>query len=312
MYQTSYKYNSDILDRLQRRMFKRAHPAEPLLPPTERETKLIEELRAKMLALPLVRPEDAPSGPERMWTEYKNELREDVANKDPREFLKWYIVDMTMGASLRRRNYLWLAKLSFWSVWREKIANMSHLYLYPYFKFPQTDGTTLSHAYHLAQLKERLGKEVTDVDLIVDFGGGFGSMCALTHAMGFTGKYIIFDWPEFLLLQEFYLKLQGVDTTNIKFVSTFPDLRKEVGDKRGLLIATWSISETGENFRNEFFKNINPEYYIIGYQQSVAEVDNHEYFRKFADNRPNTFWEDFPIYNLPGEGNRYLLGRPNN
>jgi hypothetical protein len=217
---------------------------------------------------------------------------------------------MNMGASLRRRPFLELLQMPFWKGWAQKITARPLIYHYPYFKFKKTDGTTLSHAYHLAQLRSRLNVNVEEMDFIVEFGGGYGSMCALAYSLGFKGKYVIYDWPELILLQEFYLKLQGFDTSTIAFVSDMQSLTEAVGNKRGLFIATWSLSESPIMLRTEFMKHINPDYYLFGYQRSFGEVNDHDYFVKFREERKDTQWVDIPIYNLPGVGNRYLLGRP--
>lgn len=304
----SYKNNPDILDRIQRRIFQYKQKDTPLQPPTAREVELIQNLQTRIEKLPIEIPNSSTPGPERMWINYKNELRTKILTEDPRNFLKWNVVANTMAGTLPRRDYLILAKLPFWKDWGKAIATLPLINQCPYFKFPQIDGTTLAHVYHLAQLKLHLNKEVSDMDLIIDFGGGYGTMCAAVFALGFKGEYTIFDWPEFLLLQEFYLKLHDIDTSKIKFISTLPELKKEIGERKGLLIATWSISETSEEFRNEFFRTINPKYYIIAYQRSVWGVNNHVYFQKFANEHPGIAWKDFPIFNLPGDGNRYLLG----
>lgn len=36
-------------------------------------------------------------------------------------------------------------------------------------------------------------------------------MCRLTHNLGFKGKYIVFDLPEFFILQRFYFGVIGLE-----------------------------------------------------------------------------------------------------
>jgi hypothetical protein len=57
----------------------------------------------------------------------------------------------------------------------------------------------------------RLGSCLHDADCIVEFGGGFGSMCRLIGALGFRGRYVIFDLPPVLALQRYYLGLHGIE-----------------------------------------------------------------------------------------------------
>ena len=48
-------------------------------------------------------------------------------------------------------------------------------------------------------------------DVIVEFGGGYGSMCRLVRKLGFKGRYVIFDLRPILALQKYYLGLHGVE-----------------------------------------------------------------------------------------------------
>ncbi len=154
--------------------------------------------------------------------------------------------------------------------------------------------------YHLDQFKDKL----ICLDNIIEFGGGFGAMCRVVYEQGFKGQYTIFDLPEFLLLQEFYLKLHNVDISNIFFVSDI----KNVGTQDGLLIATWSLSEVGLALRMKFLSAINPQYFLIAYQPSFGGIDNSKYFKNLAANYPSLEWADMPIEIFPN--NRYLFGFP--
>jgi len=310
MFWISYKNNPDILEKIERKIFQLTQRKRSLAALTTKEMELIQNLRARIEELPMTLPNPSTPAPERGWMNVKNELRTKILTEDPRNFLKWEIVSTNMVGSLPRRDYLTLQNMPFWQNWSKKIATLSPIHQYPYFKFPHTDGTTLLHLYHLAQFKAQCDREVSEMDLIIEFGGGYGAMCATAFTLGFKGKYILFDWPEFLLLQEFYLKLRDIDTSKIKFTSILSSLKKTVEGKKEkvLLIATWSLSETSEEFRNEFLGAVNPQYYIMAYQRSFAGIDNHNYFRKFATLRPDITWKDFPMLNLPGDGNRYLFG----
>ncbi len=304
----SLQQNPDVLERIERKIFEHKHKDIPLPPPTPHEIALIRALRTKMETLAIEVPTPSTPGPETMWIKYKNGLREKILTEDPRNFYKWDVVVRTMGATLSRRNYIKLSAFPFWKEWSVALKALPPIYQHPYFKYPHTDGTTLFNVYHLAQLKKYINREVTDVDCIIDFGGGYGSMCAAANALGFEGRYILFDWPEFLLLQEFYLKLHNVDTSRIQFISTLPELKQAIAGKRGLLIATWSLSEVSEEFREKFLSVINPSDYLIGHQRSVREANNDAYFKTLTKKHPNIIWKDFSIFDLTGVGNRYLLG----
>ena len=64
----------------------------------------------------------------------------------------------------------------------------------------------IHHAYHLAQFEEKTRTQVHEIDFVLEFGGGYGSMCRLFYNLGFRGRYVIFDLPSFSALQIYYLK----------------------------------------------------------------------------------------------------------
>lgn len=303
------KSDPDMLDTFLQWIYEKRQKRIVLNVPTPKEKDLINWLREKVHALPPLVPGPDTPGPERMWMGYKNKLREHLRTKDPREFLTWSEVVGTMNAKLRRRNWSRLKRFSFWGEWARRFVVSQTKNQYPSRFFTKADGAVMQQVYHLGQLRHELGTDVKDLDLIVEFGGGFGAMFLAARGLGFKGEYVLFDWAEFLLLQEFYFKWHGVDTSNIKFVSTFAELKAVVGDKQGLLIGLWSISETGEALRDELFKTFNASDFLIGYQPQVAEVDNYEYFTGFAKSRSDIEWRDTPSPNLPGGDNHWLMGK---
>ena len=58
---------------------------------------------------------------------------------------------------------------------------------------------------HLALFEETTGSKIDTLELIFEFGGGYGSMCRLAHNLGFNQAYIIFDLQPFSALQNYYL-----------------------------------------------------------------------------------------------------------
>ena len=67
----------------------------PLSLPTEREKKLVDELKTTFLNLTCLDTTDCvPS--EKLWLDNIKRLRELVLNDDPREFLRWDIIKQEM------------------------------------------------------------------------------------------------------------------------------------------------------------------------------------------------------------------------
>ena len=80
-----------------------------------------------------------------------------------------------------------------------------------------------------------------EIDVIYDVGGGYGNMCRIIKEMGYTGDYILIDFPELHEIQKFYLENLGLKVSmNIDY-QTLDNNLKPKGNS--LLIATHSINE---------------------------------------------------------------------
>ena len=60
---------------------------------------------------------------------------------------------------------------------------------------------------------------------ILEIGGGYGNFCRLLMKRGFAGSYVIYDLPEFLQLQEWYLgrTLAPDERKQVTFTTSLPD-----------------------------------------------------------------------------------------
>lgn len=69
----------------------------------------------------------------------------------------------------------------------------------------------LQHATHANMFVLGLGVEpdMSNVDQIVEFGGGTGDMAALTLDMGFKGAYLVYDMSPMSVLQMYWLRYSG-------------------------------------------------------------------------------------------------------
>jgi len=101
---------------------------------------------------------------------------------------------------------------------------------------------------------EKNAKVFKDVEEIFEFGGGHGRICRMIYDRGFKGKYTIFDFPELIELQKFYLK----SYTNVKYISD-SDLLKDPCEN-SLFISMSAIEESPKDIQNimfNFAKNFN-------------------------------------------------------
>lgn len=294
----------------------------PMLPPTSREIQLVEELRGNFRNL----PEAIPAGPSEIaksWTEHLRRLRHLVLNEDPREFLRWEVIRYTMFLAnsvcgvkeifhLRRNNWK--------SRWEPAIQESSAGRPVPFYLYPKSSGNLIHHAYHLSQLEDRTGIRMERMGLLVEFGGGYGGMCRLVHNLGFKGKYLIFDLPEFSALQKYFLKSIGVPVLDSAALDSAPsgagnvtdleDLRRILasrGTTPAAFIATWSLSETPIALRRPILELLAGfDVFLLAYQEIFESIDNLKFFAEWKASLPGVEWQDFPNTLIPG--NRYLFG----
>lgn len=296
-------------------------PAEP----TASEMKFISELRSRFLEFPVLKTDTClPS--EKEWFDNINVLRDKVLVEDPRNFLRWDVIKRTM--LVENSNYVnkeleFIKGLPDWKErWRHAIKETGVGAPIPYWRYPESSENLIHHAYHVAKFENINAQSIHGTDFIFEFGGGYGSLCRLLFNVGFTGKYVIFDFPAFSALQRFFLNSVGIEVfpaelfsekqKGVFCVSDMEQLKAILHSaqetKNSMFIATWSISETSVGFRSTIlpllasFRNI-----LIGYQERFGEVDNIGYFEQFRESREDIVWNNSAIAHVPG--NYYLMGK---
>lgn len=256
------------------------------------------------------------------WDNNITELVENINYSDPRRFLQWNVIRKTMFAA---NTPYTVNELTFliednWNIWKSATEEVRIGDPDPSIFYPKSSGTLIHHAYHLAQLENHLELDITDIDYVLEFGGGYGSMCRLFHNLGFKGQYIIFDLPVFSALQEFYLKNIGInakyganeDANGVsclfKTEAVREVLRNKKSKKKSIFIATWSISEAPIYIRNTFLSMVgNFDVFLIAYQKQFEEIDNSNYFSAWKDSLKNYLWYHHEIRHLLN--NFYLFGK---
>jgi hypothetical protein len=190
----------------------------------------------------------------------------------------------------------------------------------PFWALPWSSGNLIHHAYHLAQFETRTGCAPERFGAVIEFGGGYGSMCRLFHQLGFAGRYVIHDLPEFSALQAYYLGSLGlpvVDTDRaeppglgIALAADPAALERAlrwVDPERALFVATWSLSETSARVREAIMPIVGRcAGVLIAYWRTFEEIDNHEFFSRWVAQHPGFTWCQRPILTLPGHF--YLFG----
>lgn len=147
-------------------------------------------------------------------------------------------------------------------------------------------------------------KLLKDMCSVVEIGAGYGDMCSVVHALGFKGEYTIVDIPETQPIQEFYLGKQGITPK-----WSFEDDNVTHAD---LVIATWSLSETPVEYRNQLMPKIDKSknWLILAQSEVFGQKVNDDYF--------NNFFADKEVEKIPlisngldvwDGGNTYYVAR---
>jgi hypothetical protein len=228
-------------------------------------------------------------------------------------FLTWDVIAKTMFVPFARYTTIELAFLQHrldWNRWRSAIRECRAGLPFPYLPYPLSSANAIHHAYHLCLFEERTGFQTHKFRTICEFGGGYGSMCRIARRLGFAGQYLIFDLPEFSALQRYYLGSVGSDVVAI---SDSNELAFTVARCEGpsLFIATWSLSESPANLRQQILRSVSDfDCFLIAYQNRFGDEDNQAFFRGLPSKMQDTSWETRPLAHLPG--NNYLYGLKTN
>jgi hypothetical protein len=294
-------------------------------PPTQREQELIDELRSAFANSPHALT-DSKSKAANGWAQFQESLRSLVVSRDPRGFLSWDVVSRTMFlvfSSYAIRELAHLKRRKDWNARWKCVLQESRVGRPPRFLFyPRSSANLIHDAYNLCAFEEITGLVPERFHNILEFGGGYGSMCRLLFNLGFDGRYVIYDLPPFSNLQSYYLNSLGIPVLSgksfapsekgVALVTTEEDLllsAESFTKQESLFIAAWSISETSMDVRRQFLSHAAEcDAFLIAYQRQFGEVDNCRFFATWQEETSDTIeWRKIPIRHIPG-GHHYLFG----
>lgn len=297
----------------------------PLQIPTQKEQALIDELRSAFATMPSI-----SSSPESeaacLWAQFQETLRNRILTQDPREFLSWDVITRTMFlafSSYAVKELAYLRRRKDWnSRWSPAIRESKVGRPAPFLLYPRTSANLIHDAYTLCSFEENTGVAIDQIQRVLEFGGGYGSMCRLFFNFGFHGRYIIYDLPPFSSLQSYFLRSLAIPVVtggscpgNEKravLVSTENDLLPHAhldSDQKSLFIAAWSISETPLGVRRMFLPHVAGfDAFLIAFQTQFGEMDNCRFFDQWQEETSDTIhWQRLLIPQIRG-GHHYLFG----
>lgn len=235
------------------------------------------------------------SGP---WIYNRRILTDLILYGDISNFLNWEMIRRTMNIEDPSDNvFEYLQALPDWDMWKEAIKELPIGRPKPYKNYLASGGNIILQAYRLAMFISKTGCDFKNLDVIIEFGGGYGCACRLAYRLGFTGKYILYDFPEFLALQEYYLIATEIYPQNkIILLSDIYDFQKQIKDIencKSLFTAYFSISESPPILRDMVLPKIakSIDYISIWYKDKWNEYDNIDCFSKWMEDNPNYIWE---------------------
>ncbi len=171
-----------------------------------------------------------------------------------------------------------------------------------------TSGNNIHHLYHLIKFFKETGTKSSDINTIVEVGGGYGNMAKIYKKMNIESTYIIIDIPIFSYIQAVYLKtIYGKEAVHIVhnndiyvkkgYINIIPldkkilDLIDKVISNVDLFISTWALSESNEVMQN-YIKNtdyFNAKYLLMAYQKSNDSFADAENVKNIAENYETIF-----------------------
>jgi hypothetical protein len=244
-----------------------------------------------------------PEPPHNSWDRHRYELRKHIRTGDMHSFLRWSTITATMfvgnfsKTQAEMRDLLGANKDWARVVSENWVGNPE-----PMIAWPFTSGNMVHQAYHLSRMFSD-GSGVAKVKSVVEFGGGYGAMRYLFNRLGCSGRYTIYDLPEFSLLQQYYLEKLDLPTV-FRWVENeqFADPR----DETDLLIALYSLSEVSDSLRQSFIERINPRRLLIAHQDAFISKNLAGDFRALCYAMIDYEWTF--IENQYFHGHWYILG----
>ena len=232
---------------------------------------------------------------ENSWNRYREVLQVKLKG-DLRDFLSWNFIRHTMYHEAKKEEVQAVHQSELWQRFPVRPSS-----------FEPSAGNLIHHYYSILQLESR-GFQLDTANFIFEFGGGYGSLARIFYSIGFKGNYIIFDFPEFIVLQKFFLSsvLSKNDYAKVVFIDRVDDLKDFVGPFHlDLCVGLWSISEAPVSLRNELFSFLKADWYLFAYQAEFEKVINYDWFTNFGKGDKTLDIQE--IEHLPK--NYYAVGR---
>jgi hypothetical protein len=188
-----------------------------------------------------------------VWENFKNEVKYKLETDKIENFFNWDVIVRTMVAGIDDIEFQTLLGSKYWPFWEK---NLEETILKPnsYSRFPPTSTNNAHHAYSLDVLMNFSNLMLNEYTTVLDFGGGYGNTCRLFKKCGHNDNYIIYDIPELIQIQKFYLESNNL---NEKIIFKSNEDKVENIKSNSLFLALWSLTETPVFERKKMLDNLN-------------------------------------------------------
>ncbi|NLE06350.1 MAG: hypothetical protein GX638_16315 [Crenarchaeota archaeon] len=236
--------------------------------------------------------------------------------------MEWDVIRKTMFHYPDKKEFLFLKNNKKWHEVKNLLKESPVGNPRPYFYYPQSSGNVIHHTYSLINFLDFYDLNICDIkELVLEFGGGYGSFCKIFFDYGYVGNYYIYDQEEFSALQNYYLKSIQLNRSknlnynakqfeNVFLLSDLDEFMKNISKEKriGLFIALWSLSECPLELRDKILNEYCiPQFFFFAFQEKFRNIDNLKFFREFIDHHSDYTWSMIEIFHLPG--NYYLYGK---
>ena len=104
------------------------------------------------------------------------------------------------------------------------------------------DPTSLHHLYHLGFWEQQTHKDLRDLNSVIEWGGGYGSLARICKKRNPHLDYLIVDLPLLSAIQKRYLAASHMTVKHRR-----PSEMMDRGLTADLFVATWSLDESSRD-----------------------------------------------------------------
>lgn len=241
------------------------------------------------------------------WSNFTSEIEHYAKKYDPCTFLTWPPIRKSMVArgAMVDVEFDELRRAANWTDYAPVLMETTVGMPEPYRRMPSTSSNLIHHAYHVYRFELSRGRQQAFSN-VIEFGGGYGSMCRLLAGYAGFSRYTIFDLPHLSAVQNYFLAnvLNNGLFDRVHLASDIGDIDLDSGVD--LFVSTWALSEVPLSLRRQFepiiakAKNV-----LLAYQATIDGIDNTAYFEKLAGTTSHA-WEVCELNHKLG--NFYMFG----